>query len=468
MREPSGRIGLVPVSIKDDFIRAYIGRALEIDCPKVTLRQGKDQAPRIFEGSGLIAQDEAGELQLRMYPKDMSFDVGFKMLFSDDATPPGVILPPEAFYSLEATDWRGHTWSCPRVRPQMSSGPGGAIIGAEIDSLLSSRSAASSSTHWLRLVFPERLKLAWNRSTQDTLRSGDRTLREKHERTRAEFTVDALSFEIQKDDREPASTTVTVRSPQVMPAGIEWRVQEALRFVMFRGVFWGIAEIATGNEHRIRIVPPIKMRRNMLPPPLETMDPHEDYWRLFGAYFKYACNHTNAEAFHPLSGQLNAILATQSPSIEILALLLGVAVEGVLKTEFTDLATPSAEFLAEVGKASDLIGKMDCDPRLRARIRGTLGQMRNASAKDKLHALRERGLVSEASSEAWAKLRNSAAHAAHLDPFALQEHVTRCHQVYELLLTLVYLAIGYEGAYRQYSAERWPRRDFPPRPSVER
>lgn len=449
--------------LKENFIRAYVGRSLEIDCPKVVLREGKDESPQVFEGPGLIAQDAAGELWLRMYPQDVSLAVGFRMLFTNDRTPPGVLLPPEAFYSLEAIDVEGHTWTCPRVRPQMSSGPGGAIIRAEVDPLLSVRSSTSSSVHWLRLIFPQTLKLAWNRSTQDILKAGDRKLREKIERTRAEFAVNDLSFEIQRDDQDPANATVIVRSPNPLPAGIEWRVREALRFVMFRGVSWGIAEIGTANERRIRIVPPQAIRKNLLDPPLQTVDPPEDYWRLFSAYLKYVCRHDDASTFHPLSGQLNAIFDVQSPHIEILALLLGVAVEGVLKNEYANLATPPDDFLADLKEAPKLIEAMACGPRLKARLLGTLPAMGTESVKDKLHELQKRGLVSESSMRAWEKLRHRAAHATHLDPLEHQEHLNRCYHVYELLLTLIYIAIGYEGTYRQYSAENWPLANFPPK-----
>jgi hypothetical protein len=453
------------VPLTEKFISAYVDRSLEIDCSKVTLREGKEHSPQIFEGPGLIAQDKAGAFQLRMFPRDVSQLIGFQMLFANQNVPPGVLLPPEAFYSLEATDWEGHTWTCPRVHPQMSSGRGGAVIRAEVDPLLSVRTASGASSHWLRLVYPETLKLAWNQSTHDTLMVGDRKLREKVERTRAEFAVGDLSFEIQRYDEVPVRTTVVVRSATPMPAGIEWRVREALRFIMFRGVSWGIAEAATGSHHRIQIVPPQTMRRTLLDPPLQVVDRHEDYWRLFGVYLKHVCKHADPSTFHPLSGQLNAILDAQSPHIEVLALLLSVTAEGILKHEFAQLAIPSKAFVAELDKAPALIQAMPCDERLKSRLCGVLDGMRTSSVKDKLNALKEQGLVSESSIRAWEKLRNKAAHATQLDPLEHQEHLNRCYHVYELLLRLIYIAVGYEGTYRRYSAEQWPLAQFPPNPS---
>jgi hypothetical protein len=96
------------------------------------------------------------------------------------------------------------------------------------------------------------------------------------------------------------------------------------------------------------------------------------------------------------------------------------------------------------------------DAKLKERIRGAIRQMGERRPKDALVVLRDRSVITHDQYKAWDRLRNWAAHAGVVDSDSLQPRITECFKVYELILILTFIAVGYTGKYRQTSLAGWP------------
>jgi hypothetical protein len=142
--------------------------------------------------------------------------------------------------------------------------------------------------------------------------------------------------------------------------------------------------------------------------------------------------------------------------VDAVGLFLGIAVEGVLNTEFTEIVKVPQDQKDWIDTVLTTVrGIATLPERLCARIQGALGAMKSPRAKDKLRALIETHVIEQKHVDAWDALRNSSAHAVHFDAKDIQDHLARCYMVYELLLLLIYHAIQFKGPYRSFGTSGW-------------
>jgi len=91
--------------IRPEFLNAFAAGSLEIHCSMILLRQNKADGGHEFQGPGVItvARDRDG-FNIRLYSDIQDPLLNWTMMAEDFAWPdPGIILPPDSFYSLEAT-----------------------------------------------------------------------------------------------------------------------------------------------------------------------------------------------------------------------------------------------------------------------------------------------------------------------------------------------------------------------------
>jgi hypothetical protein len=94
------------------------------------------------------------------------------------------------------------------------------------------------------------------------------------------------------------------------------------------------------------------------------------------------------------------------------------------------------------------------------RLGGLLSQFNSVRAKDTMMRLASEGVVRDADVKAWGRLRNQAAHASIQVAGSLQDLVDLCEAVTVLMYHLIFKAIGYEGAYTDWSEYGYPTRWF--------
>jgi hypothetical protein len=184
-------------------------------------------------------------------------------------------------------------------------------------------------------------------------------------------------------------------------------------------------------------------------------------WHLFALYLRFVTGHTG-DTWHPCTRLLFSVYQARQGTIEAQALALGVAIEGLCKLLFppTDEdAKQLKEWVRQLrAHCETWTGFADPDARkaLFDRLGGLVAQMNGIRAKDILMKLATQGAVYERHVKEWNALRNQAAHTNTQVGTDLQLLIDRCAAVTILLYHLVFKAIGYEGAYTDWSQYGYP------------
>ena len=142
--------------------------------------------------------------------------------------------------------------------------------------------------------------------------------------------------------------------------------------------------------------------------------------------------------------------------------MVSVAVEAIVSDPaFASLATPSQATKDGVDQIFEAIRKSGTDSTLIERAISSMGTMKSSRAVDKLFALVEIGALVKSEPTNWKMLRNPIAHGSlRIDPKALQELLDNIYGSMTLLHKLVFIIIGYDGIYSDYSKHGWHIKTF--------
>lgn len=164
----------------------------------------------------------------------------------------------------------------------------------------------------------------------------------------------------------------------------------------------------------------------------------------------------------PLFGYWFRVLQAFSSDVENRALVLTTAIEGLLKSYYSDIGAPDTEFLNQLSDAKAQIKSLPIAERVRNKLISTLGNAKATSPRNSLFALVETKFISEDLVTLWTKLRNKSAHADEkkFEPHELQAFINELHGCLELFYLLVLGKIGYSGEIVQYSVTGWPKRNL--------
>ncbi|SRR5712692_11396992 len=445
------------------FIKSYAADQLLLDCPKIVLTQHLPHEPRIIRGKGMISLLGHSQFQLRMYSDGASIP-SFEHFKSWAKWVQGEVIPEHDYFNLEATDLSGNKWQNQKILID-PHGSNGEVITATFNELTYRVSGLTPTlAPSLRMYFFQTLDIPYTKYLDTTTRSGDKMLERSVSLDMTSFEIDTLHFDFKKVRPEESTTILIVHSDSdAFPEAIEARIEECLRYVTFRPLSCCIVDKQNLGTRDVIVRPRHKTEKGLFDEPLDSNPAFaNDYWRLFSDYFRHIASYTDRLKYHPLSAQLFPVISPGTKQLHIAGLLVSVAVEGILNSEFPDLGKPSGAFITNLNHVLTLIRRIKCiDKTMSARFTGAVNAMKSARAKDKLKVLAEQSVVTKAMVDAWDELRNTTAHASiHVDEGDIQALWSRCNTVYTLLNKLVFLAIGYSGKYRDYSARDWPVVDF--------
>jgi len=254
---------------------------------------------------------------------------------------------------------------------------------------------------------------------------------------------------------------------QSMTDGLHHRVIEALQFVLARPVPWKLLTFdGDVKSFRIRSEPKLSIIPTSYPP-IDSVRFHDltlCVWPLYIKYFDFIRDHP-PHSWHPLSMFFYSVIEARAAGFDTFRLALGVAVEGILKTAFSDLCPTSDDFFAAADDAkrhlSDWKWKQPHDEAgLKRRLMGFFGQLRNPRADDKLRRLVAAEVITKEEHESWKELRNKAAHAYRPDRPPDQSEIDQGMRATTLMHKLIFQAIGYSGKYTDYGTHGFPMREF--------
>ena len=148
--------------------------------------------------------------------------------------------------------------------------------------------------------------------------------------------------------------------------------------------------------------------------------------------------------------------------IENIALTLTVSIEGILKKYFSQYGYPDAEIIAQAKDAKKLIEESNLGDRISQRMLANLANLNQPSPKSVLFELAKESIIPKKYAENWVRLRNKSAHAAEVKPDqkTFQKHLDRVNICLTLFYSLLFLVIGYQGKFINYSLKNWPDNDF--------
>jgi hypothetical protein len=447
----------------NETLEAFRKGNLELWCPKMTVRKQESDKLIEYSGSGLIRQNQERRIEFVLIECSLpSLPENLKRMLGNTGEV-GKLLQPDKYYSLEATDLSGWTWKADQLLVSNNFGMAGSIALGDIYVLEHMESSESQNTT-IKLEIFSNAKLPLAEATKKTVSMGtDESV--SWERNMARFKVGEFELTITK---ETNIITVVATSEKTSPAEyLETRIIEALQYVASRTLSWGILQKNyNGNWITCLRSPERALLPTNLSLPIDYN--HADFegkwvWLLFGKYLEHIHDFKGEDIFqmHPLSGWLHYVRNASVGSIFAKGLGLGVAVEGILECEFSEIGKPSTKYANELEEMIAYVKSFTCDENVRARTLGALDATRTIRAKDRLFSLGEAGIVRADDVKAWDAIRNRGAHARPPEREERQEWIDNCFKTEVLLNHLIFHAIGYEGEFTDYGTRKWPQSRYP-------
>lgn len=423
-----------------------------------------------YRGPGMIRVGPDRKLQFTIYADS----------YKDDSTQrdglAGELVPDDAIYRLSAVDSEGGEWiatSSFDVCVQPNADETKAVLTGRLAEVCSSRpifpkgvSAKLPESSLILRVFGKVDVPLNTRTVTKKQVDGDEFPTGGAKLNVARFEAGSYRFSLTHDDD---LLEIQVKGQTLVP-GLDKRVIESLQFVLARPVWWTIQceERDDTVFTRIRSAPPHLAEESHLPSigSIYIYDRTECVWLLFAKYFEHILGH-DEHSWHPLSRYVYSAFEAHAAGFDTYRLALGVAIEGILESEFKDAYAPTQQFLDAVNSVIDHIhgwkhpATLEDAENFRKRVEGSVSTLRNPRAGDRLKALIDKGVVTNGEFSAWKGLRNKAAHGDRPDRLPTQPDIDQVDTVTTLMHKLVFQAIGYAGKYTDYGTRGFPTRDFP-------
>ena len=452
----------------NEFLQAFFEDNLVIDLLAIELRQLDENEPEIYTGKGFLKVNRDRNFEFRMYAdKDENhskyFIESLKRLQLHKA---GEIIPRNEYFRMESKDINGNTWNSEQVEISLSTSQQGTVILGTLQAPLINKisSLTPTSKAKLRLRFFNDLPVHYSGVTYTQTTENGQAVNTVIEENHAKFLANNYDITVRKVEPKLGSTVLLATSKdEQLHQALELRVEEALSYVTAGKVRWALCEKRIGSCRELTIVPRSDFDRSFLEPPVHHKGATQsDFWQLFCKYFDFILPYPNEEAYHPLSLQLYHVVNGSARDLSLIALLVSITVEGILKICFEDLAKPQQSFVDSIEKIKGLIDRLKCaDDNLKGRIKCSVDQMKQSRAKDRLKLLAQQWIITKEQMKTWDKLRNASAHAdKNFAPEKVQELAFSCHVVYIMMHRLVLQAIGYSGQYINYGITGWPVENF--------
>jgi len=438
---------------------------LELWCPKIIVRQQVNDKPIEHVGSGVIRQDQNRRLEFVLIEGPFVSRLENIRHIMSNSKKVGVLLPVDAYYSFEAHDISGCKWKTERLQVSNQFSQAGSITKGGIY-ILDHLDFAISQKNTIKLEIFSDVQLPLTKVTKKTIcRGKDKSI--IWENNSARFKFGKFEFKIFQENG--ILTVVAASNNSNFPDNFETRILEALQFVTARSLTWGILQKTSGGKSMTCLRSPDAVRPTcQMSLPIDYLQYNlagKSAWMLFKKYLGHISGFKGTDRLqtHPLSSWLHFARNTSLGSIFTKGLGLGIAVEGILESTYSGLGKPSSKYVKAVEKMIEHIKSFSGDKNVLDRTLGALRNMKSVRPKDKLLALRAKGVVRADDVNAWDIIRNSGAHARPPERENLQEWIDYCFRTEVLIYHLIFRAIGFKGFFTDYGnkIQDWPLSQYP-------
>ena len=436
-----------------ETIDKFISNSFEIDCIDIRLTQKKDKDPIIYTGPGTICQDEHGMLQIKLYSKINDKKKELSHQFKQHT--PGEIIADDNYFTLRAIDMSGKKWIADNIciLPDASFPAAGLVIKAKIDEIKNielNKTWSNTEKNHLSIIIPGQYKIPCNE--KEDLPNGGRRL------NRTVFSANEIDFEFRKFD---SCLIINANSKtEKLDKDTYIKLIEALSII----IGCKVRPIVIKNTQKDKDVIKIRSVDNSfankkLFPPFKHSDPTE--FESFTSFLeKYLVNIKSP--FSDIFGFWHKISRAWQASIENSSLSIGVAIEGTLKSYFSETGLADEEILQQAEEAKKLIEDSDLGERIKGRLFGSIGLLKNASPKGALNQMVQKKWLNKAMVSEWKELRSKSVHPDKINQGSIvfQKYINQFNTCLTLFYRLVFIIIKYEGSYMDYSERGWPEKKF--------
>lgn len=390
----------------------------------------------------------------------------------------GELVPEAHCWRFDGTDMMGRTWICEIVHPDHNVSycvqPPGVIVTGYLWQLEGRYDKPQYRELRVKIDIPGSFDIPLRGSTE-VVSINETTGIESRQSRRDTASFQATTCNIVVEKRD-SHVRFTVSADEWLQ-NAETRLCEAFCFVAAQPAWWEALYFAGPEDEYVKIRP--RQKSPMPPrlkPPLNDQWSN-DYWKLFAKYFDFV-REGDPDSWHAISAFLDDVCEASGGSFSLFGLVVAVAIEGILK-----LTQPALEAIqSEYSDAADCLikhvdgwksftgepdwtkSKLSAYDSLKKRVSGMLPQLKTQRAIDQLLLFEKRGLIESKLTKNWQFLRNSSAHGKTAVGLPVQGDLDRIDNATALLYAIIFDAIGYEGAYTDYSTRGWPKSVFPPKP----
>lgn len=429
-----------------------------LDCPKIILKPHlSTTSKRPLLAAGLINTDAQGKLQLKAFlTEPLSAQETFEHLNWET----GRIIGDEYYYDLFATEIDGTEWIARRILLKKRTGFAGSTITAHLHEIecTEEQSKKTNFTH-IEFHFKNSINAPFNTFIERESRINSTTRHNRLDLRIAQFSSENIEFELDCSETYPKLRAL-VREKHHNNILIN-RILESLRFILASTQQWLALQIITPEINILRLQSNLSddIKSRVAPP---TGSGHQANptatWQLFDKYFKYIYQN-KSDWIHPISILYGQVVNSGKISIETEALTISVSIETILKDYLSNLHTQSD--LDDLKIVKNTIKELpDINQSTKERLLGLISSMKKPRAKDILHSLIVKGLISEDLVKTYGTLRNKVAHTATNKNTTTQEFFNQTNSVLVLFHQIIFLIIEYNGDYIDYGSYKYPQRQF--------
>ena len=431
--------------INNEIIQKMINNDFELDCVKITLTQQVENDPIIYSGPGTIYQDKKGTLNLKMYHTLQKENKTIKVR---DNLILGKIICDEMYYHLEAIDISGDSWISENILLSAFE----YIIKAELKEIRKETELDKKNIKNCRLylVVPGNFRIPCNQNEE--LPNGG------WKYNTSIFSKYGFDFEFKEKDN---FLELEIRSKsKSLSEKHEKKILEALSIILGQLIKPVLVTLNSKNSYIIKLKSKSSQKFICkLNPPFHNSNPNNiTHFQNFICKYFIPINTSYSDLFE---FWFKVYIGWQTGVINA-SLLITVSIEGILKTYFKMYGLPDDDILTQAKDAKYQIEKIELGKRIENIILNSISNIKNSSPKSALREFQTKGWINNKFIKDWIDLRNKSTHSSIIDydPLELQKDIDRFYTCLTLFYILVFLVIGYNGKYYDYSQGNWPEKDF--------
>jgi len=455
----------------EEFKSAFVDGKFVLDCLEIRLTQNSTPNPLSYVVPGYVyvnPQDGVQARIVRVRPDDELFD-RFSEMKRVSELRSGRMIPDSHYFALEVIDIAGNRWTNPKATLRIEGRTKADVLTVTCD-YLQCEFDDPGSIAYTNMVLLEELEFPMTGLDQirrlvrgsptpqsfETFSAGVTDRLEVFYDARKGFAGKVYYSELFAKERTDSQIALT--------AGFDEHLLEATRFVTAT-LFWPVmVETRLGGKRILELSKsrPISHTK-MIQAPLDPRGHEDDFYRMLGRYFEYACKASSQEDLTPIPKMLDGLFALGGVWADTVALVVSVTIESLLgQPAFDRVGAVDARVVQDIDAIFAAVrAQLGISEAVRNRAIGAMSRMKSTGTRDKLKALAGAAALKEHDPAVWSKLRNSAAHGTlRVDPEKLQGFLDNVHASITIVYKIVFLLIGYSGKYTDYSEHGWSSQQF--------